>query len=469
MIFGRIIIALFGIVSVRIVTELISPENYAIVAIIITSIAVSNYVVVGPFGQYLHRNAHNWIEKKLLIQKLRYFNKLFIVAASLSTGIVYVNYPNNEVTLEVILICSFVVVCGAVYQNFFNLIVSLLNILEFTRTFVLLNITANFFGILLSAALVYTFESALLWPLGQFTSQCICSLVGYRKLKYLYAGEKTAKAEKHFMSLKDFKMFCVPLMLSSFFSWYFVSGYRLNLENNLDVTTFALLVIAFNASVAFFALIETISIQLLNPPVFRKYNSSQSLEVLGEMCSTLISISVVVYLNFAIYLFLMRELIFGVVVSTEYSGASVYFGVGIFFEMLNACIRLYNLPLNLLKKPVVLIPLNIIYFSLLYAFLNNLNNEVELIYYYMAFLSPILVAIAATYIVFYFYLGIKIKFKRIDIMFMCAGVVALIFGNSGSVSMVSGNTIFAIWTAIFAAGFVVYVVINRQILYRFLR
>jgi O-antigen/teichoic acid export membrane protein len=196
---GRFIQYALLMVTLRISTTLLQPEEMGKVSLIITTIGFFSLFLVNPVGTFINRRFLNWDENAIAKKYLGYFwlylLMISIIAALVSVGLMFtdlLDFSMNPFTLLFL-------VGGSLFFGTLNqLAIPALNLMGHRRWFMGLTIASSLLSLLFAVGFTLGFlKNAQFWLGGILIGQCIAGLIGlivfYRKIKSPYSEKRRTK------------------------------------------------------------------------------------------------------------------------------------------------------------------------------------------------------------------------------------------------------------------------------------
>jgi len=207
---GRILIAILGLLSLRVMTTYLSPVQYAEIALLASIQAFIGLLLINPVGQYLVVNIHAWHDKKTLLSKLKSYEFFLAVSGVLGGFAVAITmYSTTQSLVFTVLLIAILIFL----INWSSLFTTILNLLGFQKAAVFWGVVTASLAIFCSTALVLLVEPTVLnWLMGQVTGLLLGSLgARYYLAKNLF-GSFNHRAE-NWINIKNLYSFCAPLAL----------------------------------------------------------------------------------------------------------------------------------------------------------------------------------------------------------------------------------------------------------------
>lgn len=374
---GRLFFSLVYLLSIRISTGLLEPDQYTILGMLVAIQTFCGLIFINPIGQYINRNCQQWWQDQSIDGRMKTF-QYYVVVTSLIGGVVASIWFSifdsgngfNKFFLANIVI---LMIWGATWNVTWS---SVINILEQRALAVKLSLFAAVCGLLMSALLCYSNPTPEMWFLGQAIGNSIGAIAGGYAMRSI--GLIKAKSPVKLIDASAIKKYCLPLACSTPFIWLQLSGYRLIMPTYWDLTIVGMALAGIGLSLQAWILVETIVVQILIPKYYKILNGSDGAVIPGYegnnkqqvdrlVFSDLINIVGPFYLFFAaITLVLAPSLVF-LIVDEKYILAAHFFAIGSFVELCRVMFNLFANAAQINQNTKLLVLPNIISGSVMTA------------------------------------------------------------------------------------------------------
>ncbi len=261
---GRILIAVTGVVAIRLLTTFLSPAEVGRMNIILAVCGWMNLVVMNPLCLYVSRKLVDWNISGTAARHLFGWLKSVLAVSLLSLLVAFVLNPYLGIGLSygwlVLLIGSYVA-----FTYMFSSI-GFINILKRRFWFVLLNNLGLWIGLVLSVVLVLHFgRTAQLWLLGQIIGFAVISLVGVIVLFRIINKDKQPRIAEDSFSAGVLFQFIWPLSIVAFLFWCQSQGYRFIFQRMSGLDTLGLFVVGFGIGSSIMLAFDAVFNQYYHP------------------------------------------------------------------------------------------------------------------------------------------------------------------------------------------------------------
>lgn len=341
---GRILQILIMLVSIRILTTLLSPEEVGNYYLALTILAFFNLILLNPPGMYFGRHLLHWQRSQNLLNALFVFIFWMIIVAVLSIPIIIILFSSmdysDKYSLEVfILFIILAVIISTTHRN----VMYGSNTLGYRKEFVIFLIITLLLGLIFSSGLAYFYSaSSLSWLFGVIIAE---SLMLYFIFRFFIQGNKlnmkkikqTITKERVTIVLK----FAIPIGITTFLMWGQNMSYRFIVDYKYSAEVFGYIAIGLGISSAVFSSLEAISMQYFNP-IFLKNILDATKEQRGKAWNKMASLVVPIYLLATVFTVAMSEVLITILVDSQFHEAYIYAMIGAIFEFFRVMTNLLN-------------------------------------------------------------------------------------------------------------------------------
>lgn len=381
---GRLLVALAGLASLRVLTYYMSPEKYGELSLLVVIQSLCGLLLVNPVGQYLNVNTHQWYDQGTLFSRLASYRKYLFMVSVVGSGLVFLLLYNAIEDLFVSALALLVIVWVV---NWNSTLVPLLNMLDKRIASVAWSAVTVILGMITSTLFIVHFESkASNWLFGQ----AVGMLVGIMGAKYsLRKFESTDKQEKRVLITKnEFITFCLPLAAATFFMWFSQSGYRIFVEYYWGLTALAFFVVGFQVAGALWSMVETIAMQFLHPCYYKASSDESNETKLQNALTDLINTLIPIYIFLCGMMLLGANQIFFLLVDVQYHSAIQFFYLAVIIEFVRVSTNVIGHAAQVKRKTKMLIaPYTIYAVMLLISVLISAFFKLKLGYFGFLILS----------------------------------------------------------------------------------
>lgn len=350
---GRVVTALIALISLRLATTILPPEQYGILAILFTFQVFSGLFLVNPVGQYINRHTHAWADEGILLQRLRPYRHWIYFSASIGAiacGVWTLTQTMVLVDRIQIMVMVWIIVNAATWNATY---VGLLNMLGFRAQSVIWSAITALTGLGSSWLFVSISESGLYWFAGQALGLAIGAIgAGYTVKGHLPAPKKERIP---LLGSRDLRRYVLPLAVATGFMWWLLSGYRLLIEAYWGLSALGYIFVGLAIASQLWGVVEALSMQFLFPLFYRRISLKDSSES-ALAYSDLLNILCPIYLVLAAAMIVGAPSLLVLLVDKAYFSAYPFVIVGIVVECSRALVNVFATAAQIDRKMAALIP-----------------------------------------------------------------------------------------------------------------
>lgn len=278
--FGRLAQFALALVTVRVLTTLLSPEEVGKVTLVVTATTFFAMFLVNPVGMFINRKIHAWVQGKVF---LNYFHVyLFYLLAVAFFALVAVPAVLSFIPFDfgfspwlVALLIGLSLFFNTVNQT----LVPSLNLLGYIKPFVVLTLSTLLASLLCAVLLVTGWlPAAQGWLLGVLAGQVLFSGIAY----LVFFNKVPAGNGENFNLLGSLSQnrvrqvfsFCWPVSIAVGLNWLHMQGYRFYLSDQLGLYEFGLFAAGYGVAAALIAAMEQVLTTWFQPQFYAQANSS---------------------------------------------------------------------------------------------------------------------------------------------------------------------------------------------------
>lgn len=275
-IFGRISQALLALLSLRIMTSLLSPEEVGRWSLLIALTSFFAFGLINPLGMFINRRLHVWVEEGRVTRYLSYYFVYLLAGSLLAAGMLYTGS----------LVYSFVpgmslfwiiglVMCSIIFGTLNQTFIPSLNLLGHRGWFVLLMLTTVGSSLLASVGIAFFLRAgAELWQVGQLIGQAGLAIIGAGLFFKVVIKQKKREPTGQELSLNYKKirvlfLFAWPLAIAVLLTWAQSQSYRFVVQNSIGLESLGLFVIGYGLSASLFGVSESVLSTYFQPRFYK--------------------------------------------------------------------------------------------------------------------------------------------------------------------------------------------------------
>ena len=321
---GRIISAILGILIIRVVTTLLSPEQYGELTLFVVIQTFCNLILVSPIGVYISRHTHEWWENGSLVSKLHDYKK-YVFFASLIGGLfsilIFYHHPIISI-ISTAFVLIFIINCATWNAT----LISLLNMIGSRGAATSLTLLTIIVSLLMSVAFYSISKTALAWFFGQsigFMLGAIGAVLVVRENVIV----KSLPDSETALDKQSLLTYCLPLLIGTAFMWFQISGYRLLVEHYWGLTMLGMFSVGVLLANQIWSLVELLAQQFLYPLFYKSITHTDEGNV-ERAFTDLVNVLIPIYLVLAGMIYLAAPYLLKLIVTTEYSGSELFLKLG---------------------------------------------------------------------------------------------------------------------------------------------
>jgi hypothetical protein len=336
--------ALLGLASLRVMTHLLEPGQYGVLALLAVFQTFAGLVLMNPVGQYLNRHTHQWHDDGTLSARLKSLSRYWLAGAAIVgfLAAVWLAAGAGQTAREQVIIGGFAVLLAVYTVTQQGVATARLNMLGERRASVTWQLAGSVVGLTASWALTAWQPVAVTWLIGQGLGAWLGALGAERAMRALSSAatsNATGTGLREMFRGKEF----LPLALTTSLMWMEGNGYRLILDHAWNLETLGLLILALSIPAQLTAFVEQIASQLLYPYFFRGLTSASDVAGRQKVVRSMVNTLLPVYLAWGAFLFLGARPFLELVTDPRYHAAGNWVVFGIITELARLSVSLWLL------------------------------------------------------------------------------------------------------------------------------
>jgi O-antigen/teichoic acid export membrane protein len=340
---GRVMQIVIMLVSVRLLTSFLTPEEVGNYYIILAYLAFFNLVLLNPFGMYFTRHLLHWQKNHNLLNALFVFIIWIILVSiiSIPISIVLHGWLGYESKFGLAFFVVYIAVAIFISTTHRNVIGGT-NTLGYRKEFVVYLISTLLLGLFFSVGIVYFYyHHALGWLYGIIISETMM-LVPIVKFFIQNNRLSTQKIKQRLSKekIKTILLFSLPIGLTTFLFWGQTIAYRFIIDYKYSTEVLGFIAVGLGVSSAVFSAIESISMQYFNPIFLKKIldaSKAERSQAWNEIARQIVPI----YILTAFFTIAMSEVLVKILIDHKFHGAYIYTMVGVGFEFFRVMTALF--------------------------------------------------------------------------------------------------------------------------------
>ncbi len=341
---GRLVQVALIIYSIRLLTNLLDPDELGRYYLFMSLVAFPGLVFINPVGQFLARKTNRWHHSGLLLARLfdyAVFAAVVVAVSSVALWIMlelgYFGSLNN-------LVFVFIFGLFVFFQTFSNLIPFIFNLLFQRLLFSFLTVLASLLMVVIPYSMAVDSGLSSDWLWGGVIALAVASLAGVLLLASTVAHQEKAVRLPVFSrkQLRALIRFSFPLSLATLFMWLQSAGLRVLVEHFFTLEYLAYLGVGLIISQQISMVAESVLSQIYHPVFFSRIehgNPAERARTLGSI----LEITVPIYLAMLVFIVVFAREIFVLLVDERYRDAYIFLQVAIFFDFFRVLSNQYAL------------------------------------------------------------------------------------------------------------------------------
>jgi len=274
---GRIAQAIIALISVRVMTAMLSPEEVGRLSLLFATTSFFVLGLVNPVGMFINRRLHSWAKHGKVERYMLYYFIYLLAISFVAMILIYIGNIFYTLVPGVSLawLVSLVAV-SIVFATLNQTFIPSLNLLGYRGWFVLLTLLTVIASLVASIGMVYYFPpSAELWQVGQLSGQLLLTLIA--------AGVFFFFAKKHQEEVSDLQAlrmtrekaklmfsFAWPLTIAVLLTWAQTQSYRFIAQDSIGLDALGLFVMGYGISAAIITVFESIISGYFMPGFYKR-------------------------------------------------------------------------------------------------------------------------------------------------------------------------------------------------------
>jgi len=270
---GRVLQIIIMLISIRLLTTFLTPEEVGNYYIILALLAFFNLVLLNPPGMYFSRHVLHWQKSKNLLNAISIFIVWIIIVAfvsvPISTSIYYYLGYETKFSLDLFLIYIFIaILISTIHRN----VMGGSNMLGYRKEFVVFLISTLVIGLICSVSIVYFYYNfAIGWLIGIVLSEALMlSIIFNFFIQKNKLDINIIKITLTKERIKKILVFSLPIGLTTFLMWGQNTAYRFLVDYQYSAEVLGYVAVGLGISTAVFGAIESISMQYFSPIFLKK-------------------------------------------------------------------------------------------------------------------------------------------------------------------------------------------------------
>ena len=219
-----------ALISIRLITEILTPSELGKHYIIITLITLLSFALLNPMGTlygrfffaWYHKNTLAAVTNRFLAIRLILVIPALIITVLISSILDYEDFFKLSALLPTVALLFFA-------QNS-GFLLNAINLMSNVKVFAKYVIASSSLAFVFGLWLLYTFKNAYAWIIGAAIGQSLLIIPMYRNLR-----NSKLQSNLYAYTLPEFNItfvarFLAPVTITLFLQWFLSSSYRLFVE-----------------------------------------------------------------------------------------------------------------------------------------------------------------------------------------------------------------------------------------------
>ncbi|MEJ7930609.1 oligosaccharide flippase family protein [Ramlibacter sp. AN1015] len=322
------------------VTEVLNPEQYGVLSLLVAVQTFFGLLFLSPVGQHISLNAHRWADEGVLKHYLSVFG-FYVVAVALLGSVVgcfAIGLSQFGVVYASSGLAIFLAILGATLNGTY---VWLLNLLHHASISTLFLVATAGAALGMSVTLATGEGAAFWWLIGQALAMLGIALVARGVLNKKVANV-SAHAQHVSYPSKELLAFCLPLAATVAVIWVQTSGYRFLVGREWGAAQLGLVALGLQLAVQMGSVVESLAIQAVYPAFYRRCKLISDERSISCAFSDMLNVLAPIYIIVAGLVVATSASLTKVLVSVNYPGASQFLALGAGIELMRVLTSLLS-------------------------------------------------------------------------------------------------------------------------------
>jgi O-antigen/teichoic acid export membrane protein len=271
---GRATTAFIALLTVRVVTTFLSPEQFGELTLLITTQTLVSLFLINPLIMHISIHTITWWSEGVLLGKLRSFKK-YALAASIFGGLSMIFKYQQQTVLEssLAMISMFFMIIASAWNV---TIIPILNMLGYRKASVIWSVFSSIASLILATCLVWWLQTPVAWFMGQALGLILGAVGAERSLNNYGIDAKQPQLSLDLLNWHTVVTYCFPLAIATGLMWVQLSGYRFLIEEFWGLLQLGFFAIGLQLAGQIFSLVESLTGQFLSPFFYKKVSTNKN-------------------------------------------------------------------------------------------------------------------------------------------------------------------------------------------------
>lgn len=275
---GRVLQFIIAFASVRIMTQLLSPAQMGVFALITTATSFFALFFINPVGMFFNRRLHAWLSGGYAKQRFSLYVVYMLGVSCFAAILISICHVIGVFIGGISLFWFVILVCGSlIFNTAIQTLVPSLNMIDRHGAFAVLNLAVLLLGLFISVFFsAFIRPTAEMWLLGTLLSQVVCSAVAY---KIFFGKVVTNSSIPLWVNSSQFEhvtRFCWPIAIAVLLQWLHMQGYRFFLADSFGIAQLGLYSAGYGIASSLMSAAETIFTTWFQPQFYKDVNAACS-------------------------------------------------------------------------------------------------------------------------------------------------------------------------------------------------
>jgi O-antigen/teichoic acid export membrane protein len=268
--FGRAAQFMLLLLTMRLATEFLSPEQMGRLALVTATTAFFALFLVSPVGMFINRRLHAWDASGRARRYLEWHWIYLLIVSLIAAACLAAVNAFQAFDFQFQTVWLLVLVCGSLMFNTINqTAIPSLNLLEFRGLFIALTLITIGLSLVASMILVHIFvPTAEFWLLGLLTGQIVVGLIGVRVF-FSKLQPSAVTSAPNWENLRQLLKFAWPIAIAVGLNWLQTQGYRFYAAESLGLAALGLFVAGYGISAGLTAAFESVLTTYFQPQFYK--------------------------------------------------------------------------------------------------------------------------------------------------------------------------------------------------------
>lgn len=271
---------LLMLITMRVATSLLSPQEMGRVSLVLTTTAFYVLFLVNPVGMFINRRLHAWQASGVAVNYLTWYGAYLLLIALIAALSLPMLVISGVVSTAIPLLWLIFLVCASILFTTLNqTAIPSLNLMGYNLWFVWLSLASTGASLVFASYLAWMVAPlAQYWVLGLLIGQTLLAGVGvwvvvHQLRNVSRSGFRPRIKVNQLRGLFDYAW---PVALAAGLAWVQGQGYRYLIEDQLGLAKLGMFVAGYGVSLGLIAGFESVLTAYFQPRLYQNANSDQA-------------------------------------------------------------------------------------------------------------------------------------------------------------------------------------------------